>query len=163
EGFHKGATCVVTAVTGHEEYVEHGENGLVVDWDDPRGDSRSLDLLARDHALLHRLRWGALATARGWPSWEQQGTVMAAALRDYAAWAALERDGPVPLAPGGAADTLDVAFVVPAFRRGSGGHVSIAELTRGLERRGHRTAVWIDDPGGRSGGAAAFRAFFGPF
>jgi glycosyltransferase involved in cell wall biosynthesis len=84
EAFHKGATCVVTAVTGHEEYVEHGENGLVVEWDDPRGVSRALDLLARDHALLHRLRWGALATARGWPSWEQQGTVMAAALREIA-------------------------------------------------------------------------------
>jgi hypothetical protein len=30
------------------------------------------------------LRWGALATARGWPSWEQQGAVMAAALREIA-------------------------------------------------------------------------------
>ena len=80
EGFHMGATCVVTPVTGHDEYVEHGENGLVVDWDDLRGTARALDLLARDRALLHRLRWGALATARGWPSWEQQGTVMAAAL-----------------------------------------------------------------------------------
>ncbi|HYM56529.1 MAG TPA: glycosyltransferase family 4 protein [Solirubrobacteraceae bacterium] len=84
EGFHMGATCVVTGVTGHEEYVVHGENGLVVDWDDVRGTSRALDLLARDHALLHRLRWGALATARGWPSWEQQGAVMAAALREVA-------------------------------------------------------------------------------
>jgi hypothetical protein len=81
EGFHCGATCVVTAVTGHEEYVEHGVNGLVVDWDDPRGTSRALDLLAADRALLHRLRTGALATARAWPSWEQQGTMMAAALR----------------------------------------------------------------------------------
>jgi glycosyltransferase involved in cell wall biosynthesis len=84
EGFHMGATCVVTAVTGHEEYVEHGENGLVVEWDDPRGTARALDLLARDRALLHRLRWGALATAKGWPSWEQQGAVMAAALREVA-------------------------------------------------------------------------------
>ncbi len=81
EGFHCGATCVVTAVTGHEEYVEHGVNGLVVDWDDPRGTSRALDLLAADRMLLHRLRTGALATARAWPSWEQSGTVMAAALR----------------------------------------------------------------------------------
>ena len=56
EGFHMGATCVVTAVTGHEEYVEHGVNGLVVDWDDPRGTARALDLLARDRALLHCLR-----------------------------------------------------------------------------------------------------------
>ncbi|MBA3428978.1 MAG: glycosyltransferase family 4 protein, partial [Actinobacteria bacterium] len=77
EGFHKGATCVVTPVTGHEEYVVHDENGLVVDWDDQTGTARALDLLARDRALLHRLRCGALATARSWPSWEQQGQVMA--------------------------------------------------------------------------------------
>jgi glycosyltransferase involved in cell wall biosynthesis len=80
EGFHRGATCVVTPVTGHDEYVVHGENGLIVDWDDPAGTARALDLLATDRALLHRLRCGALATARGWPSWEQQGQVMAAAL-----------------------------------------------------------------------------------
>jgi glycosyltransferase involved in cell wall biosynthesis len=89
EGFHKGATCVVSPVTGHEEYVVHGENGLVVDWDDPAGAGRALDLVAHDRALLHRLRCGALDTARSWPSWEQQGQVMAAALR------ALRRE-PVP-------------------------------------------------------------------
>ena len=75
EGFHRGATCVVTPVTGHDEYVEHGWNGLVVDWDDPRGTARMLDLLARDRALLHFLRTNALATARGWPSWEQSRRV----------------------------------------------------------------------------------------
>ncbi len=37
EGFHRGATCVVTPVTGHEEYVEHGWNGLLTDWDDLAG------------------------------------------------------------------------------------------------------------------------------
>lgn len=81
EGFHMGATTVTTPVTGHEEYVRHGWNGLVVEWDDERGTARALDLLARDRALLHFLRHNALRTARGWPSWEQQGTVMAAALR----------------------------------------------------------------------------------
>lgn len=93
EGFHLGATCVVTAVTGHEEYVEHGVNGLVVDWDDPRGTSRALDLLAHDRALLHHLRLGALATARAWPSWEQAGTMMAGALREIA-----RRPEPDPIA-----------------------------------------------------------------
>ncbi|MGN6189344.1 MAG: glycosyltransferase family 4 protein [Conexibacter sp.] len=80
EGFHMGATCVTTPVTGHEEYVEHGWNGLVVAWDDLRGTARALDLLARDRRLLHFLRSNALATARGWPSWEQAGAFMAAAL-----------------------------------------------------------------------------------
>ena len=83
EGFHLGATCVVTPVTGHEEYVEHGFNGLVVDWDDVRGTARALDRLARDRALLHELRINALATARGWPSWEQSGDFMALALRAH--------------------------------------------------------------------------------
>jgi glycosyltransferase involved in cell wall biosynthesis len=80
EGFHMGATCVTTPVTGHEEYVEHGWNGLLVDWDDEHGTARALDLLARDRRLLHFLRTNALATARSWPSWEQAGTFMAAAL-----------------------------------------------------------------------------------
>ena len=80
EGFHRGATCVVTPVTGHEEYVEHGVNGLLVDWDDEPGTTRQLDLLARDRRLLHLLRTGALETARAWPSWEQSSQFMAAAL-----------------------------------------------------------------------------------
>ena len=84
EGMHCGATCVVTAVTGHEEYVEHGVNGLVVDWDDTRGTARALDLLAKDRTLLHELRCGALATAKAWPSWEQSGLFMAGALREVA-------------------------------------------------------------------------------
>jgi hypothetical protein len=92
EAFHRGATCVVTPVTGHDEYVVHGENGLVTDWDDIVGTARALDLLATDRALLHRLRCGALATARAWPAWQQQGQVMAAAL------AALRREpAPGPL------------------------------------------------------------------
>jgi glycosyltransferase involved in cell wall biosynthesis len=88
EAFHMGATCVTTEVTGHEEYVQHGVNALVCDWDDPRGTARQLDLLARDRELLHRLRLGALETARTWPTWEQSGELMADALR------AIHRDPP---------------------------------------------------------------------
>lgn len=85
EGFHRGATCVVTPVTGHDEYVEHGVNGLVVHWDDERGTARALDLLAGDPDYLHLLRTNALATARAWPSWQQQTQLMALALRAIAA------------------------------------------------------------------------------
>jgi glycosyltransferase involved in cell wall biosynthesis len=80
EGFHCGATCVVTPVTGHEEYVVHGLNGLLTDWDDLHGTARQLDLLARDRDLLHTLRSNALETARAWPSWEESSRQMAAAL-----------------------------------------------------------------------------------
>jgi len=89
EGFHRGATCVTTEVTGHEEYIEHGINALVVDWDDRRGTARQLDLLARDRMLLHRLRCGALETARHWPDWDRAGELMAVALRAV-------RDDPPP-------------------------------------------------------------------
>jgi O-antigen biosynthesis protein len=84
EGFHCGATCVVTPVTGHEEYVEHGWNGLLVDWEDLRGTARMLDLLARDRELLHFLRMNALETARAWPAWDQSSQFMAGALRAIA-------------------------------------------------------------------------------
>lgn len=80
EGFHCGATCVVTPVTGHDEYVQHGFNGLIADWEDLNGTARQLDLLARDRELLHFLRSNALETARAWPSWRQASQFMAAAL-----------------------------------------------------------------------------------
>jgi glycosyltransferase involved in cell wall biosynthesis len=71
---------------------------------------------------------------------------------------------PAPAAAGG---PLHVAFVVPFFRPGSGGHMTIANLVRALERRGHRCSLWIDDPGRRQGGpekaVADLRAWFGPF
>ena len=72
EGFHMGATCVTTEVTGHDEYIEHGRNALLVDWDDQTGTTRQLELLAKDRRLLHELRSNALATARGWPDWSQR-------------------------------------------------------------------------------------------
>jgi glycosyltransferase involved in cell wall biosynthesis len=84
EAFHMGSTAVVTPVTGHEEYVEHGFNAMVCDWDDPRGTARVLDLLARDRRLLHFLRVNALETARGWPTWEQSGQFMAVAVERIA-------------------------------------------------------------------------------
>ena len=81
EAFHMGATCVTTPVTGFDEYVDHGWNGVVVGWDDPHGTARALDLLARDRARLALMRDNALATARAWPSWEQSSRFMALALR----------------------------------------------------------------------------------
>ncbi len=138
EGFHQGVTCVVTPVSGHDEYVEHGENGLVVDWDDPAGTARALDLLARDRALLHRLRHGALATARGWPSWAQQGQVMAAALR------ALRREPPPD--PGRAALRLSRDLAGARFDHERMAEHLLAANARaaGVEAsRAYRTAVRV--------------------
>jgi hypothetical protein len=85
EGFHRGATCVSTPVTGHDEYLADGRNGLLTSWDDERGTARTLDLLARDRRLLHELRTSALRTARSWPSSSQSTAMMALALRRIAA------------------------------------------------------------------------------
>jgi O-antigen biosynthesis protein len=81
-------------------------------------------------------------------------------------------EGPVALRGDAAAlvdaPSLRVAAVVPAFRRGSGGHATIANLLRGLEAAGHRTSVWILDDEGRHAAqsppetAALFAEFFGP-
>jgi glycosyltransferase involved in cell wall biosynthesis len=65
--FCAGATAVLTPVTGADEYVVDGENALYTAWDDERGTSRLLDLLARDRGLLMAMRERALATARAWP------------------------------------------------------------------------------------------------
>jgi glycosyltransferase involved in cell wall biosynthesis len=109
EGMHRGATCVVSAVTGHDEYVEHSWNGLVADWDDLRGTARQLDLLAADRGYLHFLRTNALETARAWPSWEQSGMFMAAALRRIA-----ELPPPVP---SGRRLAADIRAFMDAHRR----------------------------------------------
>jgi glycosyltransferase involved in cell wall biosynthesis len=81
------------------------------------------------------------------------------------------RDRAVPLRDGndGAASAvLRVAVVIPQFRRGSGGHHTIADLVRGLEVRGHQLSLWLVDEEGRHDGQddAALRElfvrFFGP-
>ncbi len=79
------------------------------------------------------------------------------------------RDGPAPLSGDGPAraqaDRLRVAVVIPSFRRGSGGHATIANLVRGLEARGHQLALFLVDQQGRHAEDdvdALFGEFFGP-
>jgi glycosyltransferase involved in cell wall biosynthesis len=74
------------------------------------------------------------------------------------------RSGPAPLTGQIAGDQLSVAVVVPQFRRGSGGHKTIADLIRGLEARGHTLSLWIEDEEGRHEGEdveGLWHAFFG--
>ena len=63
------------------------------------------------------------------------------------------RDGVVPLlqpVPGQAEkEKLHIAVVIPAFRRGSGGHSTIYNLLTRLEDRGHTVSTWVHDPPGR--------------
>ncbi len=131
EAFHKGATCVVAPVTGHEEYVDHGWNALVCDWDDPNGTARLLDLLARDRRLLALLRTNALETARAWPAWEQQGQLMAMALRR------IHAADPPPAAPATARLLADARAGLEAY----GGHLQHNKLLRSRLARFDRVLI----------------------
>jgi glycosyltransferase involved in cell wall biosynthesis len=74
------------------------------------------------------------------------------------------RHGPAPLSGGTPGGSLTVAVVVPQFRRGSGGHKTIADLVRGLEARGHSLSLWVEDEEGRHAGEdvdGLWHAFFG--
>jgi glycosyltransferase involved in cell wall biosynthesis len=77
------------------------------------------------------------------------------------------REGPTQLAPTHPAtpgEALRVAVVVPQFRRGSGGHKTIADLVRGLEARGHTLSIWVEDEEGRHEGEdveGLWHSFFG--
>ena len=74
EMFHCGGTVVTYDVTGHEEYVEHDANGLVVPMNDEEGVITAVRALKRDPALLARLRAGALGTAAAWPDWPESSS-----------------------------------------------------------------------------------------
>ena len=84
-----GTPSVVTPYGGHQDWLEHGTNGVLVGFDDPAGAAGWLDALARDRELLGRLGAGALETARAWPSVEDSCDEMAQALRAIA-----DGDGP---------------------------------------------------------------------
>lgn len=71
EMFHCGGTVVTYDVTGHDEYVEDGVNGLVVPMDDTDAAVAALERLREDPQLLTELRKGAVETARRWPDWAQ--------------------------------------------------------------------------------------------
>ncbi len=84
EACHVGVPCVVTPFTGHDEVIRHGENGLVVGFDDVDGAAATLDLLARDRTLLQRLSRGAAESMSGWPSADDSAAAFATALTEVA-------------------------------------------------------------------------------
>lgn len=82
EMFHCGGTAIVYAVTGHDEYLRHGENGLVVEKDDEQGVIECLRRLREEPLLLEQLCLGAMATAAAWPDWTTATAGFAEALQE---------------------------------------------------------------------------------
>lgn len=70
EMFHCGGTAVVYNVTGHEEYIAHEKNALVVPMHDEQGVIGALRRLIDDRALMNQLKAGAMETAAAWPNWD---------------------------------------------------------------------------------------------
>ena len=71
EMFHCGGTTIVYDVTGLDEYIEHGKNGLVVTKGDEDAVVTELNRLKSDPALLETLKDGAIQTANNWPGWSE--------------------------------------------------------------------------------------------
>jgi len=80
EMFHCGGTAIVYEVTGHEEYIVHGSNAIVVPKDDEDQVIDWLQRLKEDSSLLAKLKHGALETAASWPDWETASTTFATQL-----------------------------------------------------------------------------------
>jgi glycosyltransferase involved in cell wall biosynthesis len=58
-----GLPCVATRVSGSEEVIQHGVNGLLVDTDDHQALAEALLSLLRDPALARQFGHAARATA----------------------------------------------------------------------------------------------------
>ncbi len=70
EMFHCGGTSIVYDVTGHDEYIVHEKNGLVVKTDD---DDKVIEYInkLKDEKYLKKLKKEAIETAKNWVSWEE--------------------------------------------------------------------------------------------
>ncbi len=90
EMFHCGGTVVTWDVTGCEEYVVDGYNGLIC----PTGDFHTLNSalrrVASDVELVDRLKSGARETATAWPDWDRSSTEFAAYVYAVAAGAPVD-------------------------------------------------------------------------
>ena len=71
EMMHCGGTAITTDVTGHDEYMRHGVNGLIVRRGEETDVIKHLRALQRYRAYLDQLKAGARQTTAAWPAWPQ--------------------------------------------------------------------------------------------
>jgi len=70
EMFHCGGTAIVYDVTGHDEYIVHDYNAIVIKRDDEQGVIDAINKLVAQPQLLEKLKKGALQTASKWIDWD---------------------------------------------------------------------------------------------
>ena len=71
EMFHCGGTAIVFDVTGHDEYILHNKNGLVVPTGNENQVIRYINKLKDNPTFLKKLKENALKTSAAWPDWNQ--------------------------------------------------------------------------------------------
>jgi len=81
EMMHCGGTAITSDVTGHDEYMRHDVNGLVVPIGQEHQVVEHLRRLRDDPALLERLKRRAAETAAAWPDWPEAVRGMDAFIR----------------------------------------------------------------------------------
>jgi glycosyltransferase involved in cell wall biosynthesis len=70
----------------------------------------------------------------------------------FAEAAEVEVSGVVPLSTEpSSGGQLHIAWVVPPFGVGGGGHTTIFRMIQALEQSGHRCSIWVHDPSGIEG------------
>ena len=85
EMFHCGGTSIAYDVTGHDEYMVHGENALIAPKDDEAAVIEHLNVLKREPPMLVRLKESALATADTWPGWDTSSAMFIQAIEEIRA------------------------------------------------------------------------------
>lgn len=84
EMFHCGGTAIVYDVTGHDEYIQHKQNALVVKKDAEADVVSWINRLKSDPAFLDALCREASLTAEQWPDWQAQADLFFQQLKKIA-------------------------------------------------------------------------------
>lgn len=92
EMFHCGGTAIVYDVTGHDQYMRHEQNGLIIRSGDEAAVVAGIRGLDADRDRLRRLQAGARATADAWPDWARSSARFAEAVLELAGRATPGRD-----------------------------------------------------------------------
>ena len=71
EIFHCGGTAIVYDVTGHDEYMIHKDNSIIVETNDENKVLEEINKLCMSTKELDMLKAGAARTAENWIDWEQ--------------------------------------------------------------------------------------------
>lgn len=82
EMFHCGGTSITYNVTGHDEYIVSGVNGLVANRDDDKQVVKFINMLKENPDKLNELKKNALQTAEQWNDWDEASRQFTEAVHD---------------------------------------------------------------------------------